>query len=262
MIWLHTLFNHTKLESDEFAWKEADFKGDTMKKLDILKQEALTANLALKEMGLIISTWGNVSVFDPESNLMIIKASGVPYDGMGVDDMVVVDAQGTVIGSEKRPSSDTPTHLYLYKHFAEEGVRSIVHTHSQYATIWAQSCLPLPCYGTTHADYFHGPVPCTRLMTAEEIQDKYEENTGKVIVETIEQTNPIDTSAVLVASHGPFTWGKDAHDAVFHAEVLEYVAKMALYNRLLTPFIQPAQPVLIDKHYFRKFGPGAYYGQP
>lgn len=233
-----------------------------MKRLDALRQEVLEANLALKEKGLIISTWGNVSAYDPESGVMIIKASGVPYDGMGLDDMVAVDRDGQVIDSAKRPSSDTPTHLYLYRHFAEEGVRSIVHTHSQYATIWAQSCLPLPCYGTTHADYFHGPVPCTRQMSDEEIKDRYEENTGKVIVEALAHTNAIHTSAVLVASHGPFTWGKNPADAVFHAEVLEYVAKMGLYNRLLTPDIVPAKESLSDKHYFRKFGPGAYYGQP
>ncbi|MCK9547210.1 MAG: L-ribulose-5-phosphate 4-epimerase AraD [Sphaerochaeta sp.] len=233
-----------------------------MKRLDTLKREALEANLALKEKDLIISTWGNVSVYDPDSGLMIIKASGVPYDGMSIDDMVVVKPDGSVIDSAKRPSSDTPTHLYLYRHFAKEGVLSIVHTHSQYATIWAQSCLPLPCYGTTHADYFHGPVPCTREMSGEEIEERYEENTGKVIVEALEETNPIHTSAVLVASHGPFTWGKTANDAVFHAEVLEYVAKMALFNRLLTPAIEPAKQTLSDKHYFRKFGPLAYYGQP
>lgn len=233
-----------------------------MKRLDALRQEVLEANLALKEKNLIISTWGNVSVYDPESGLMIIKASGVPYDSMGLDDMVVVDRDGQVIDSAKRPSSDTPTHLYLYRHFAGEGVRSIVHTHSQYATIWAQSCLPLPCYGTTHADYFHGPVPCTRQMSDEEIRERYEENTGKVIVEALAHTNPIHTSAVLVASHGPFTWGKNPADAVFHAEVLEYVAKMGLYNRLLTPGIESAKESLSDKHYFRKFGPGAYYGQP
>jgi L-ribulose-5-phosphate 4-epimerase len=233
-----------------------------MKRLEALKREALEANLALKEKNLIISTWGNVSVYDEESGLMIIKASGVPYSVMGLDDMVVVDSEGTVIDSTRRPSSDTPTHLYLYRHFAKEGVRSIVHTHSQYATIWAQSCLPLPCYGTTHADYFHGPVPCTRQMTDEEIKDRYEENTGKVIVEALRETNPIHTPAVLVASHGPFTWGKSGEEAVFHAEVLEYVAKMGLYNRLLTPSIESAQQSLSDKHYFRKFGPGAYYGQP
>ncbi|MDY0303021.1 MAG: L-ribulose-5-phosphate 4-epimerase AraD [Sphaerochaeta sp.] len=232
-----------------------------MKRLDALKREALEANLALKEKNLIISTWGNVSVYDEESGLMIIKASGVPYSVMGLDDMVVVDSEGRVIDSTRRPSSDTPTHLYLYRHFGKEGVRSIVHTHSQYATIWAQSCLPLPCYGTTHADYFHTPVPCTRQMRDEEIKERYEENTGKVIVEALEQTNPIHTPAVLVASHGPFTWGKSGEEAVFHAEVLEYVAKMGLYNRLLTPSIESVQQSLSDKHYFRKFGPGAYYGQ-
>ncbi len=232
-----------------------------MKKLDELKQEALQANLALKEKNLIISTWGNVSIFDPESEVMVIKASGVPYDEMGVDDMVVVDLQAKVIGSTKRPSSDTPTHLYLYKHFSQKGVCSIVHTHSQYATIWAQSCLPLPCYGTTHADYFHGPVLCTRQMTDQEIKENYEENTGKVIVETFKGIHPIQSAAILVASHGPFTWGLNAHDAVFHAEVLEYIAKMALYNRILTPEILPAKQSLTDKHYFRKFGPDAYYGQ-
>ncbi len=233
-----------------------------MKRLDALRQAVLEANLALKAKDLIISTWGNVSAYDPESGLMIIKASGVPYDGMGLDDMVIVDRDGTVIDSQKRPSSDTPTHLYLYRHFSGDGVLSIVHTHSQYATIWAQSCLPLPCYGTTHADYFHGPVPCTRQMSDEEIKDRYEEHTGAVIAEALRETGVVNTSAVLVASHGPFTWGKSPEEAVFHAEVLEYVAKMGLYNRLLTPAITPVQQSLSDKHYFRKFGPGAYYGQP
>ena len=204
-----------------------------MKRLEALKREALEANLALKEKNLIISTWGNVSVYDEESGLMIIKASGVPYSVMGLDDMVVVDSEGTVIDSTRRPSSDTPTHLYLYRHFAKEGVRSIVHTHSQYATIWAQSC-PLLLRHHPRRLLSH-PGAVHPADEDEEIKERYEENTGKVIVEALEQTNPIHTPAVLVASHGPFTWGKSGEEAVFHAEVLEYVAKMGLYNRLLTP---------------------------
>lgn len=226
-----------------------------------LKERVLAANLALKERGLVIATWGNVSAFDPELNVVVIKASGVPYDGMGVDDMVTLDLSGNIIDSDKRPSSDTPTHLYLYKHFAKAGVHSVVHTHSRYATIWAQSALALPCYGTTHADYFHGPVPCTRQLHDAEIVGAYEENTGRVIVETIADTNPLHTPGVLVASHGPFTWGKSPEDAVFHSEVLEYIAQMALYNKMLTPEIQPVKESLADKHYLRKFGPDSYYGQ-
>lgn len=226
-----------------------------------LKEEVLAANLALMERGLVISTWGNVSAFDPEYNVVVIKASGVSYDEMEVDDMVALDLSGNIMDSDRRPSSDTPTHLYLYKHFAKAGVRSVVHTHSLYATIWAQSALSLPCYGTTHADYFNGPVPCTRQLHDHEIDDAYEENTGRVIVETIGAANPLHTPGVLVASHGPFTWGKSPDDAVFHSEVLEYIAQMGLYNRMLTPEILAIKQTLADKHYLRKFGPDSYYGQ-
>nr|WP_321307145.1 L-ribulose-5-phosphate 4-epimerase AraD [uncultured Sphaerochaeta sp.] len=230
-------------------------------KLDDLKQSVYLANLELVERKLVISTWGNVSGFDPENNLMVIKASGIPYSRLSVEDMVVVDLDGNVLDSKKRPSTDTPTHLYLYKHFAKNGILGIVHTHSQYATMWAQSGKPIPCYGTTHGDYFYGEVPCTRMMTKEEVTSKYEENTGKVIIEAMESTDCIHTSATLVRSHAPFVWGKTPQEAVLHSEVLEYIAKMAFCNVLLTPNISSIDQQLADKHYLRKFGPGAYYGQ-
>jgi len=230
-------------------------------KLNDLKQSVLKANLELVERRLVISTWGNVSGFDAESELMVIKASGVPYDQMTVEDMVVVDMDGKVVDSKRRPSTDTPTHLYLYKHFAKEGIHGIVHTHSQFATMWAQSGRSIPCFGTTHGDYYYGDIPCTREMTKDEIVSSYEENTGKVIIEAMQSTDCVHMSATLVRSHAPFVWGKTSQEAVLHSEVLEYIAKMAFCNTLLTPDICPINQVLADKHYLRKFGSGAYYGQ-
>lgn len=229
--------------------------------LNELKKEVLAANLDLVSKNLVISTWGNVSGFDPETNLMVIKASGVPYSIMGIDDMLVVDMDGNVIDSDKRPSTDTPTHITLYKEFAAYGIRGVVHTHSQFATMWAQSGRDIPCYGTTHGDYFYGSIPCTREMTESEIGEKYEKNTGKVILEALAGTDCIHMSAALVRHHGPFAWGNSPMQAVLHGQVLEYIAKMAFCNELLTPGICPIPQVLEDKHYDRKFGPGAYYGQ-
>lgn len=226
-----------------------------------LKEEVLEANLDLVTKNLVISTWGNVSGYDPESNLMVVKASGVPYAKMGLDDMVVVDMDGNVIDSDRRPSTDTPTHIVLYKAFAKDGIRGIVHTHSQFATMWAQSGRDIPCYGTTHGDYYYGPIPCTREMTKNEICSEYEKNTGTVILEALKDTDCVHMSAALVRHHGPFVWGNSPMQAVLHSQVLEYIAKMAFCNELLMPGIIPIPQVLEDKHYNRKFGPGAYYGQ-
>ncbi len=230
--------------------------------LEKLRQEVLEANLDLVTKNLVISTWGNVSGFDPESGLMVIKASGVPYSSMTVDDMVIVDLDGNVIDSEKRPSTDTPTHIHLYRHFAEKGIRGVVHTHSQYATAWAQLGRGIPCLGTTHGDYFYGEIPCTRKLSADEISEAYELNTGKVIVETINgRSDCIRMSAALAYRHAPFVWGKSPADAVLHSQVLEYLAKMALLDELVDPGIKPLEKEIADKHYNRKFGPDAYYGQ-
>ncbi|WP_320123004.1 L-ribulose-5-phosphate 4-epimerase AraD [uncultured Sphaerochaeta sp.] len=229
--------------------------------LEHLKQEVLEANLDLVKKDLVISTWGNVSGYDPESNLMVIKASGVPYVKMSTKDMVIVDMEGKVLEGNARPSTDTPTHILLYKAFAKNGIHGIVHTHSQYATMWAQLGRSIPCYGTTHGDYYYGPIPCTRELTTEEIQTEYEVNTGKVIIEALEATDCLHMSASLVKHHGPFVWGKDAEEAVLHSQVLEYIAKMAYCNETLDPRLQPIPGVLEDKHYSRKFGPNAYYGQ-
>lgn len=226
-----------------------------------LKELVLEANLDLVKKNLVISTWGNVSGYDPERQLMVIKASGVSYSRINVDDMVIVDMDGKIIDSDKRPSTDTPTHLALYKAFAEKGIYGIVHTHSQFATMWAQSGRSIPCYGTTHGDYFYGTIPCTREMREEEIISDYEYNTGRVILESLKNTDCIHMSAVLVKHHGPFAWGKDPLQAVLHSQVLEYIAKMAFCNELCDPDLKTISKVLADKHYSRKFGPNSYYGQ-
>ncbi|HHG8770894.1 TPA: L-ribulose-5-phosphate 4-epimerase [Raoultella planticola] len=230
--------------------------------LEQLKAEVLAANLALPEHRLVTFTWGNVSAVDETRRLMVIKPSGVEYTVMAADDMVVVDiASGKVVEGSKKPSSDTPTHQALYRRYPQIG--GIVHTHSRHATIWSQAGLDLPAWGTTHADYFYGAIPCTRLMTPAEIQGEYEYQTGEVIIKTFEERglDPQQVPAVLVHSHGPFAWGKDAADAVHNAVVLEECAYMGLFSRQLTPQLPDMQPELLDKHYLRKHGKNAYYGQ-
>jgi L-ribulose-5-phosphate 4-epimerase len=230
--------------------------------LEQLKKQVFEANLDLPKYGLITFTWGNVSGIDREKGLVVIKPSGVEYDVMTQDDMVVVDLHtGKVVEGSKKPSSDTPTHLELYRQFPEIG--GIVHTHSRHATTWAQAGRGLTALGTTHADYFYGTIPCTRLMTEAEIQGEYELETGKVIVETFKTKgiNPKDIPAVLVHSHGPFAWGTDPHNAVHNAVVLEELAYMNLFSYQLNPTIGAMQQTLLDKHYLRKHGKNAYYGQ-
>lgn len=230
--------------------------------LEQLKQQVLEANLALPKHNLVAFTWGNVSAIDREKNLVVIKPSGVDYEIMQAEDMVVVDLfSGKVVEGNKKPSSDTPTHLELYRQFPTIG--GIVHTHSRHATIWAQAGQNLIAAGTTHADYFYGSIPCTRRMTTAEIQGEYELETGKVIVETFNKRgiDPKDVPAVLVNSHGPFVWGTDADNAVHNAVVLEEIAYMNLFSRQLNPGLQSMQQELLDKHYLRKHGKNAYYGQ-
>ena len=234
--------------------------------LEELKAKVCKANLDLVGHGLVIFTWGNVSAIDRASGLVVIKPSGVSYDNMKPSDMVVVDLEGHVVEGDLTPSSDTPTHLVLYKAFPEIG--GVVHTHSTYATAWAQAGLNIPNIGTTHADYFHEDIPCTRKMTKAEVFGEYEKETGNVIVERFQKMNPMDTPAVLVRNHGPFTWGTDADNAVHNAVVLEEVAKMGFISMTLNLTTldvvnhQPSMnPLLIEKHYSRKHGPNAYYGQ-
>ena len=227
--------------------------------LEALKQEVLEANLLLPKHGLITFTWGNVSGIDRESGLVVIKPSGVSYDGMTVEDMVVVDLQGKVVEGKWKPSSDTPTHLALYRAFPKMG--GIVHTHSRWATSFAQAGLPIPAMGTTQGDYFYGDIPCTRKMTPAEIAGEYELETGNVIIETFKDIDPMTIPAVLVHSHGPFTWGTDAMNAVHNAVVLEEVAFMDYHALSMNPSAGRMQQELLDKHYLRKHGANAYYGQ-
>lgn len=227
--------------------------------LEKLKQEVLEANLLLPKYGLITFTWGNVSGIDRESGLVVIKPSGVPYDGMTAEDMVVVDPGGNVVEGKWKPSSDTPTHLALYKAFL--GCGGIVHTHSRWATSFAQAGVGIAPLGTTQGDYFYGEIPCTREMTPAEIAGKYEKETGNVVVETFQGKDASQIPAVLVHSHGPFTWGKDAHEAVHNAVVLEEVAFMNFHSLQLNPNQTRMQQELLDKHYLRKHGSRAYYGQ-
>jgi len=227
--------------------------------LEKLKEEVWRANLDLPRCGLVTFTWGNVSAIDRKEGLIVIKPSGVAYEELKPEHMVVVDLNGNIVEGDYKPSSDTPTHVVLYKAFKEIG--GVVHTHSRWATAFAQAGKPIPCYGTTHADYFYGEIPCTRKMRAEEIEGEYEKETGNVIVETFQDTDPMEIPAVLVNMHGPFTWGKDAHDAVHKSVVLEEVAKMAFTTMTLTPGIKPIDQKLLDKHFLRKHGANAYYGQ-
>lgn len=229
--------------------------------LEKLKNEVFKANLLLPKYELITFTWGNVSAIDRESGLVVIKPSGVEYDDMTSEDMVVINLAGEVIEGNLKPSSDTPTHLELYRKFPEIG--GIVHTHSSWATTFAQAGRGIPAYGTTHGDYFYGEIPCTRAMTEIEIKGEHELETGKVIVETFTSLDPNQIPAVLVKNHGPFTWGKDAFDAVHNAVVLENLAKMAFYTESLAAGnkSEPMPQVLLDKHYLRKHGANAYYGQ-
>ena len=227
--------------------------------LEEMKKRVLRANLALPREGLVKFTWGNVSEIDRESSLVVIKPSGIEYEGMTEDDMVVISLEdGRVIEGKYKPSSDAPTHLALYRAF--EGVGAIVHTHSQYATAFAQAGMGIAPLGTTHGDYFYGEIPCTRAMTAEEIAGEYEVETGNVIVETFGNIDPLSIPAVLVKSHGAFAWGKDASEAVHNAVVLEEVAKMNLLTLTLDPNASAMQRELLDRHYLRKHGKNAYYG--
>ena len=228
--------------------------------LEKLKQQVYEANMELPEKGLITYTWGNVSGIDREKGLFVIKPSGVPYEELKPEDMVVMNLQGEKVEGDLNPSSDTPTHLELYKAFEKLG--GIVHTHSPWATSWAQAGRAIPCYGTTHADYFYGQIPCARSLTKEEIEGNYEENTGRVIIEAFAEGNPEYVPGILCANHGPFTWGKDAAEAVHNAVVLEEVAKMAYRTEQLRNQTVGAPGYLQDKHFFRKHGENVYYGQP
>ncbi len=227
--------------------------------LEALKDQVLEANLQLPGAGLVVFTWGNVSGIDRASGLVVIKPSGLPYDGMKAEDMVVVDLAGKVVEGKWKPSSDTPTHLELYKAFP--GCGGIVHTHSRWATTFAQAGRDIPAMGTTHGDYFYGDIPCTRKMTPEEIAGEYEKETGLVITETFRGRDAMEVPAVLVHSHGPFAWGKDPAEAVHNAVVLEEVAFMAWHAMELNPQAGRMQQELLDKHYLRKHGKNAYYGQ-
>ena len=227
--------------------------------LEELKQKVFEANMQLPKYGLVTFTWGNVSGIDRESGLVVIKPSGVAYETMSAEDMVVVDLDGKVVEGKYRPSSDTPTHVELYKAFPKVG--GIVHTHSSWATSWAQAGRSIPCYGTTHADYMYGEIPCVRNLTQEEIDEGYEKNTGTVIISYFQDRDYEAVPCVLCKNHGPFAWGKDPAEAVHNAVVLEEVAKMATRCELINPHLEPAPQRLMDKHYYRKHGANAYYGQ-
>ncbi len=229
--------------------------------LEELKEKVYLANMELPRRGLVTYTWGNVSGIDREKGLFVIKPSGVEYEKLKPSDMVVLDLQGNQVEGDMNPSSDTKTHLVLYNAFPQIG--GIVHTHSPCAVAWAQAGEDLPCFGTTHADYFYGSIPCARHLTQEELDEDYERNTGITIVETFKERNldPKAVPAVLCYSHGPFTWGKDPAQAVYHSVVLEECAKMGLFTRMIRPDAGPAPQRMQDKHYLRKHGPNAYYGQ-
>jgi len=227
--------------------------------LEELKKKVCEANLQLPEYHLVTFTWGNASEIDRESGLFVIKPSGVPYEKLKPEHMVVVDLDGKVVEGDLNPSTDMETHLELYKAFPEIG--GVVHTHSTHAVAWAQAGKDIPCYGTTHADYFYGDVPCARNLTPEEIEEGYEKNTGKVIIECFKDRNPMYVPAVICKNHGPFTWGKDCFQAVYHAAVLEEVARMNILTKIVDPAVGTAPQCIQDKHFMRKHGPNAYYGQ-
>ncbi|QGV91115.1 L-ribulose-5-phosphate 4-epimerase [Klebsiella pneumoniae] len=224
-----------------------------------LKQQVFEANMDLPRYGLVTFTRGNVSAIDRQRGLVVIKPSGIAYESMTVDDMSVVDLQGHVVEGRWRPSSDTATHLALYRRYPDLG--GVVHTHSTHATAWAQAGLAIPALGTTHADYFFGDIPCTRALSAQEVDEAYELNTGQVIIETLGEANPLHTPGIVVYQHGPFARGKDAHEAVHNAVVMEEVARMAWIARGINPQLQPIDSWLMNKHFQRKHGPNAYYGQ-
>lgn len=226
---------------------------------DQLKQRVYQANMELVSHGLVVFTWGNVSEIDRKGGVVAIKPSGVSYDDLKPDQIVVLDLEGKVLEGDLRPSSDTATHLELYRQFTDIG--GVTHTHSRHATMWSQACKDLPAWGTTHADNFYGPIPCTETLTQKEIEGDYELNTGKVIVRRFADLDPLAVPAVLVANHGPFTWGHDAHDSVVNAVVLEEVAAIALGTQSISPGQPPMSQALLDKHYLRKHGKDAYYGQ-
>ncbi|MBE5802566.1 MAG: L-ribulose-5-phosphate 4-epimerase [Clostridiales bacterium] len=229
--------------------------------LEQLKKAVYEANMELPRRGLVTYTWGNVSGIDRESGLVVIKPSGVEYEDLKPEDLVVLNLDGEVVEGDLNPSSDTKTHIELYKAFPELG--GVVHTHSPHAVAWAQAGRDIPCYGTTHADYFYGPIPCARSLTPTEVDEDYERNTGKVIIETFSERklNPVHVPAVICRNHGPFTWGKNAAQAVYHAVVLEEVAKMAMYTCQINGQVEAAPQHVQDKHFLRKHGPNAYYGQ-
>ncbi len=228
--------------------------------LEELKKRVFEQNVSLKKSGLVVLTWGNASAIDREKGLVVIKPSGVPYETMKAEDMVVVDAKtGKVVEGKYKPSSDLPTHLYLYENFLK--IKGVVHTHSTYSVAWAQSGKDIPVFGTTHADAFYGNVPCTRALTKEEVESEYELNTGKVIVERFSGIDYNAIPAVIAKNHGPFTWGETVESAVKYAETLEEVAKMALLTKQINENAQTIEQHLLDKHYFRKHGKNAYYGQ-
>lgn len=227
--------------------------------LEELKKKVYEANTELQRKGLVIYTWGNVSGIDREKGLVVIKPSGVDYDTMKAEDMVILDLEGNIIEGKYKPSTDTPTHLVLYNTYPNIG--GVVHTHSEWATTFAQAGISIPAFGTTHADYFYGDIPCTRDLTENEINGKYEKETGNVIIETIGEKNPLEIPAIIVKNHGPFTWGKDPDNAVYNAVVLDKVAEMAYKTMTLNRSIESVNQILLDKHYLRKHGVNAYYGQ-
>lgn len=227
--------------------------------LEKLKEQVYEANMELQKKGLVIYTWGNVSGIDREKGLIVIKPSGVDYDTMKPEDMVVLDLQGNIVEGKYKPSTDTPTHLVMYNTYPNIG--GVVHTHSEWATIFAQAGMDIPAFGTTHADYFYGDIPCTRDLTEEEINGEYEKETGNVIVETIGDKDPLEVPAIIVKNHAPFTWGKDPENAVYNAVVLDKVAQMAYNTMTLNPRVSRVKQHLLDKHYLRKHGANAYYGQ-
>ena len=224
-----------------------------------IKHQAWEANMELHRRGLVLYTWGNVSQLDPDRGVFAIKPSGVPYEKLTVDDMVVVDLDNLPVEGKLKPSSDTRTHSHLYRHF--EAIRGVTHTHSTYATAWAQAQQDIPCFGTTHADYAYGPIPCTAVMSNEQIKGDYEEETGVQITDAFANRSPLETPMVIVAGHAPFTWGKDAQESVYHAVVLEEIARMALLTRTIDSSAGPLKQEIVDKHYLRKHGKDAYYGQ-